>query len=152
MKIMVAYDGTLQSKDALVYGMKKAKEKGGEVVALHVFNGPLFIDYDATPEAETMARAESARFVEEAKTLIREKGQGVKAGLFTGEGNPEEEVIAFAKAQHADVLLCPPRYKSIIKIYQRALAKEGRKAAVSDLSGEAEKLNLAVLSVPQQTM
>ncbi len=38
MKIMVAYDGTLQAKEALVYGMDKAREKGGEVVALHVFN------------------------------------------------------------------------------------------------------------------
>ena len=44
MKIMVAYDGTLQGKDALVYGMQKAREKGGEVVALHVFNSPLFAD------------------------------------------------------------------------------------------------------------
>ena len=32
MKIMVAYDGTLQAKEALVYGMDKAREKGGEVV------------------------------------------------------------------------------------------------------------------------
>src|SRR3990170_623102 len=124
MKIMVAYDGTLQSKDALVYGMKKAQEKGGEVAALHVFNGPLFIDYDATPDAEARARAESARFVEEAKTLIREKGRGIKASLFTGEGNPEEEVIAFAKAEHADVLLCPPRYKSIIRKHRQTLSKE----------------------------
>lgn|SRR5574341_717467 len=140
MKIMVAYDGTLQAKEALVYGMEKAREKGGEVVALHVFNSPLFVDYDAVPDAESIARAESARFVEEAKAIIREKGRGVKAGLFTGEGNPEEETIAFAKAEHADVLLCPPRYRSIIRKYKKALAG-------SELAADAAKHNLTALAV-----
>jgi nucleotide-binding universal stress UspA family protein len=140
MKIMVVYDGTLQAKEALVYGMEKAREKGGEVVALHVFNSPLFVDYDAVPDAENIARAESTRFVEEAKTIIREKGKGIKTSLFFGEGNPEEEVIAFAKAEHADVLLCPPRYKSIIRKYKKALAG-------SELAVEAAKHNLTALAV-----
>ena len=143
MKIMVAYDGTLQGKDALVYGMEKAREKGGEVVALHVFNSRMFVDYDATPNAVTVARAESARFVEEAKSLIRSKGQGVKASLFSTEGNPEEEMIAFAKAEHADILLCPPKFKTIIRKYQKAIAE-------SELVSGAEKLDLAALSVPSR--
>ena len=109
MKIMVAYDGTLQAKEALVYGMEKAREKGGEVVALHVFNSKMFIDYDAHVDAEAMARQESARFVEEAKSLIREKGNGVRTSLFTTEGNPTEEVISFAKEKKVDLLLCPPQ-------------------------------------------
>jgi nucleotide-binding universal stress UspA family protein len=145
MKIMVAYDGTLQAKDALVYGMEKAREKGGEVVAFHVFNSPLFIDYDATPGAESLARAESDRLVEEAKTIIREKGKGVKTSLFTGEGNPDEEVIAFAREEHADILLCPPRYTSIIRKYRKALG-------ASDLVRGAEELDLAVLTVPVKTV
>ena len=31
MKVLVAYDGTLQSKDALRYGLEKAREKGGDL-------------------------------------------------------------------------------------------------------------------------
>ncbi len=143
MKIMVAYDGTLQAKDALVYGMDKAREKGGEVVAFHVFNSRLFIDYDATPNAEALARAESDRFVEEAKAIIRDKGKGVKTSLFTGEGNPDEEIIAFAREEHADILLCPPRYTSIIRKYQTALG-------ASDLVRGAEELDLAVVTVPEK--
>ncbi len=139
MKIMVAYDGTLQSKEALVYGMEKAREKGGEVVALHVFNSGMFIDYDAHIDAEAMARLESKRSVEEAKALIREKGDGVRASLFTAEGDPEEEVVSFAKERKVDVLLCPPRFKSIIKKYRKALG-------ASELSREAGALNLAALS------
>lgn len=138
MKIMVAYDGTLQAKEALVYGMEKAREKGGEVLALHVFNSPLFMDYDVL-DAEATARREAAQIVEEAKALIREKGKGVRAGLFTTEGNPEEEVIAFAKARNAEVLLCPPSFKQIRKKYRKA-------AAAPELTGEAEKMDLAVLT------
>ena len=139
MKIMVAYDGTLQAKEALVYGMEKAREKGGEVVALHVFNNRMFIDYDANVDAEAMARLESARFIEEAKSLIREKGAGVRTSLFTTDGNPEEEVVSFAKEKNVDVLLCPSKFKTIINKYKKALGE-------SELSSEAAKMNLAVLS------
>lgn len=123
MKIMVAYDGTLQAKEALAYGMSKAREKGGEVMALHVFNSNMFVDYDAHLDAEAMARNESRQLVDEARALIREKGAGVRAGLFTTEGDPEEEIISFAKEKQADLLLCPPRFKGIIKKYRRALAE-----------------------------
>jgi len=139
MKIMVAYDGTLQAKEALAYGIEKARAKGGEVVALHVFNSPLFVDYDATVNAQGAARAEAAKFVEEAKAIIREKGKGVKASLFTSEGNPEEEVISFAKAEQVDVLLCPPKFKTIIGKYQKTLAG-------TELAGETAKMNVAALS------
>jgi nucleotide-binding universal stress UspA family protein len=122
MKIMVAYDGTLQSKEALAYGMDKAREKGGEVVALHVFNSNMFVDYDAHLDAEAMARGEARQLVDEARALIREKGEGIRAGLFTTEGNPEEEIINFAKEKRVDVLLCPPRFKGIIRKYRRAVS------------------------------
>src|SRR5512141_936886 len=140
MKIMVAYDGTLQAKEALVYGIEKAKQKGGEVVALHVFNSPMFVDYDATPDAENIARREAAGFVNEAKAIIREKGAGVKVSLFSTEGNPDQEVIGFAKTEKVDVLLCPPKYKHIISTYRRAVGE-------MDLAGEAEKLNVAAVTV-----
>jgi len=139
MKIMVAYDGTLQAKEALVYGMDKAREKGGEVVALHVFNNGMFVDYDASVDAENLAKAESKRFIEEARTIIREKGVGVKASLYSTEGNPTEEVISFAKAEKVDVLLCPPKFTKIINKYRQALG-------ASDMAGEAAKLHVAALS------
>ena len=143
MKIMVAYDGTLQAKDALVYGMQKARQKNGEVVALHVFNSQLFMDYDATPDAEVLARKEAARYIDEAKRLINEKGAGVKASLYSTDGNPEEEVIGFARAQNVDVLLCPPRFKGIVNKYRKALAE-------SELAGEAATRNFSAVAVAQK--
>ena len=139
MKIMVAYDGTLQAKEALVYGMGKAREKGGEVVALHVFNNSMFIDYDATVDARGIAKAEAEQFINEAKVIIREKGKGVKASFYSTEGNPTEEVIRFAKEEKVDVLLCPPKFTKIINKYQRALGE-------SELTSEAAKLHVAAFS------
>jgi len=139
MKIMVAYDGTLQAKEALIYGMEKAREKGGEMVALHVFNNGMFIDYDATIDAQGIAKAESEQFINDAKTIIREKGKGVRASLYSAEGNPTEEMISFAKSEKVDVLLCPPKFRKIVNKYQRALAE-------SELTSEAAALNVTALS------
>jgi nucleotide-binding universal stress UspA family protein len=77
--------------------------------------------------------------MEEAKEIIREKAKGVKASLYSGEGNPEEEVISFARAEQVDVLLCPPKFKTIIGKYQKALAG-------SEFAGETAKMNVAALS------
>lgn len=143
MKIMVAYDGTVQAKEALVYGLSKARQKNGEVVALYVFNSPLFMDYDAVPGAEALARAEAARFIAEAKTIIGEKGTGIRTSMYSTEGNPEQEVIDFAKTQKVDVLLCPPKYRGIVNKYRKALA-------ASELAGEAATMNLSAVSVLKQ--
>ena len=139
MKIMVAYDGTLQAKEALVYGMDKAREKGGEVVALHVFNNNMFIDYDATIGARDIAKDEAEKFISEAKAIIREKSKGVKASLYSTEGNPTDEMISFAKSEQVDIMLCPPKFTKIINKYQRALAG-------SELTSEAATLNVTALS------
>lgn len=151
MKILVAYDGTLQSKEALVYGIEKAKEKNGELTVLHVFNTGMFIDYDATPNAEAMARAESSLFVEQARSIIREKGKGLKTSLVLGEGNPEEEVISYAKAENVDIILCPPKYKNIIRKYKKILSREARETSESELFDTAKNLKLSVLSVPTRS-
>ncbi len=143
MKIMVAYDGTLQAKEALEYGIEKAREKGGEVVALHVFNREMFIDYDAHVDAEAIAGREAARMVEEAKSLIREKGRNVKTSLFTAEGNPAEEVMRFARERNVDVLLCPPKFKAIVEKYRKILGAAER-------AGGTAMLNFAAMSAKSQ--
>jgi len=115
MKVLVAYDGTLHAKVALRYGLEKVRESGGELVALHVFNSDLFIDYDAIPEAEEIARRESLRYIEELEGIIRDEGDGVKARIIVEDGNPEKEILSYAKAENVDILLCPARYKSLVK-------------------------------------
>lgn len=49
MRILVAYDGSLNSRVALKYGLEKTKEKGARLIALHVFDSRMFIDYWSAP-------------------------------------------------------------------------------------------------------
>lgn len=115
MKALVAYDGSLNSKTALRYGLEKVRENGDELIVIHVFNRNLFIDYDAIPRAEEIARRESSRYIEEAEKIIKEEGKGVKASIIVDEGDPEKETIEYAKAEDVDIIFSPPRYKSIVK-------------------------------------
>ncbi|HEX8949149.1 MAG TPA: universal stress protein [Dissulfurispiraceae bacterium] len=148
MKVLVAYDGTLQSKEALKYGLDKVKENGGELVALHVFKSNMFVDYDSIPGAEDIARGEAARFVAEAEQLIRKEGRGVRAKVLAEDGNPAEEIINYAMAKNIDVLLCPPRYRSIIDRIKRTLKEEGRDINESRILDDRSKVKMSVVSVP----
>ena len=145
MKVLVAYDGTLQAKDALKYGVQKVKEDGGEVVALYVFNSNMFVDYDVFG-AEEAGRAESMRFVAEAKKILGESGKGISARVIYAEGNPDEETINYARENNVDLLLCPPRYKAIIKNFKKLLDERGKKVSEDTILDETEKPKMAVVS------
>lgn len=113
MKILIAYDGTVHAKTALKYGLKKAGDEQGELMVLQVFDSSLFVDYDAGPKAEAMARAEAARHFEEAKKLIVETGLGVPVRMVSEEGNAEEIALQYAERENTDMVIAPPRFKSL---------------------------------------
>jgi len=115
MKILVSYDGSINSQTALKYGLRKVGETGGSLSAIHVFNSNMFIDYGAGPNAEEMARKESSGYVADAKRIIAEAGPEIDARLFTAEGNPTEEITKFARSEMADLIIVPPRHKAVVK-------------------------------------
>jgi nucleotide-binding universal stress UspA family protein len=115
VKILTLYDGTLHAKSALQYGIKSVREKGGELVVLHVFQSSLFVDYDAGPGALELASAESRQHRRDAENIIQKEGTDVKVRILTEEGDPEREILDVAATEHADLILAPPRYKSIVK-------------------------------------
>jgi nucleotide-binding universal stress UspA family protein len=145
MKVLVAYDGTLQAKDALKYGVEKVKENGGEVVALNVFNNSMFADYDVFG-AEEAGRRESMRFAAEAKKILSETAEGLRTRVIFAEGNPEEETISYARENNVDLLLCPPRYKAIIRGFKKLLDERGRKSKEDTLFDAADKPRLLAVS------
>jgi nucleotide-binding universal stress UspA family protein len=116
MKILTVYDGTLQSKTALQYGLRKAKEKTGELIVLQVFPSGQFIDYGAGPRAEEIARAEAARHRRDAETIINEAGgDKLSVRVLSEEGDAVEEALRVSAAENVDLLLATPRYKAIAK-------------------------------------
>jgi len=145
MKVLVAYDGTLQAKDALKYGVEKVKASGGEIVALNVFNSNMYMDYDVFG-AEEAGRTESMRFAAEAKQILAETGKGITARVIFAEGNPEEETINYARENNVDLLLCTPRYKSIIRNFKKLLDEQGKKAQEDTIFDAADKPRLSAVS------
>lgn len=115
MKILTAYDGTVHAKTALRYGLKKAGEKKGEVVLLQIFDRSAFIDYDAGPKAEEMARSEAAQQLEEARKIAGDALSSQLAGfrIISDEGDPEQVIKQHAELERPDLVLVPPRYKKV---------------------------------------
>ncbi len=113
MKVLVAYDGTLDSKAALTYGIQKIRDHGGELIAFHVFQSHLFIDYDAGPKAEAIAQLEAMRHVAEARKLLRESGRGIRASLVLAEGNVLDEIIAYSKEEDVDLIVATPALETL---------------------------------------
>lgn len=146
MKVLVAYDGTLQSKEALRYGMEKVREKGGELVALNVFDNNIFIGYDSDPRAQELARIENMRYVDEAKRIMSEEGKGLRAAMFVEDGDPEEAIISFAREANVDILLCPPRFKALIRKYKKVLNEEGKRLVEDAVRDETNRVRMAVVS------
>lgn len=115
MKMLIAYDGTLNSKTALEYGLTKLRESGGTAVVLYVFHAQMFVDYGAGPNAEAAARGEANRHIEGARRIIKEKGAGLSVKVEEREGMPEDEITDRAGEAAFDVILVPPKYKSVAK-------------------------------------
>lgn len=115
MKIMTVYDGTAYGMTALRYAVTKARDKGAELTAVHVFDRDMFVVYDAVPRVEEVARNEASRHLAEAEEVLRAEAQGIKVTLIEVEGNPEREIVKLAKEEGADLVFVPPRYRSVRK-------------------------------------
>jgi hypothetical protein len=114
MKILTIYDGTIQARTALQYGLRKAGEKKAELIVLQVFQSSLFVDYDAGPRAEEIARAEAARHRREAEAIIS-AARSVLVRFVSEDGETVDTAARIAANEQVDLILCSPRYKSLAK-------------------------------------
>ncbi len=112
MKILVAYDGTLNAKKALLYGINKVQKEGGELTVLQVFDRALFVDYDAGPGAEQIARREAAHQLDEGRRLVAENGIS-QVRFIARDGQAAEVIAEQTAADGPDLVVVPPRYRSV---------------------------------------
>ncbi len=115
MNILVVYDGTLHAKKALLYGLKKIQEAGGEMTVLQVFDPRPFIDYDAGPRAEEMARKEAAQSLAEARQIVSEQAARIAVRFISDEGDAAQKVLEYAEAERPGLVLASPRYRDLTK-------------------------------------
>lgn len=112
MRILAVYDGTLNSKDVVRYGLFRAKTTGGELHIIHVLNSALITEY-AGFNAEEAARRELSYYLNDAEKIIAEVGKGIRVSFTTMDGIPEEEFVLYAKENKIDLILIPERYAEI---------------------------------------
>jgi len=105
MNILVAYDGTLNAKKAMKYGIQKLLKSGRYMTILQVFDSSLFVDYGAGPRAEEMARSESARQREEAMQIVRDSAGGLSVRFVVEEGNAFAKIADQVSADRPDLVL-----------------------------------------------
>jgi hypothetical protein len=125
MKILVAYDGTLSSKDVLRDGLKRVHDSAGEVIILQVFNRELLQYYDATPQIEEKLRSDYNLAATEAQSIVRQEGNGVRASIVQFDGNPERDVLRYAEESCVDMVLYPKTFTSLVKRHGAALRTHG---------------------------
>jgi len=56
---------------------------------------------------EDVARRDAERYIEEARSLLRQCRDMVKAYIVEVDGNPERETISLAKSENADIIFVP---------------------------------------------
>lgn len=113
MKVLVAYNGSLNSKAAIRHGIRKIRQHGGTLTVLYVFHRSMFIDYDAGPLAEITARDEASRFVDDAEKIIAHKGMGAWSRVVLTEGNPADEIARFVEDEDIGLIFLPQHYASV---------------------------------------
>jgi len=115
MNILVVYDGTVHAKKALLYGLKKVQEAGGEMTVLQIFDPRLFIDYDAGPRAEELARMEASQSLAEARQIVSEHAAGIAVRFISDEGDVDQKVLEYAEAERPGLVLASSRYRNLAK-------------------------------------
>ena len=140
MKMLVAYDGTLNSKEALSFGLSKARETGARLAVLSVFDPGPFAWYGAGPGALDVARKQWRAGLDDARAIIRKEGKGIDTSVFSSEGDPEEITLEFAAGEGVDLLLCTERQRSIIKRYTEMTARAEAQEVIS--AGEKARMRL----------
>jgi CheY-like chemotaxis protein len=114
MKILVAYDGTLNAKDVLRYGLYRIKTSGGELKVLHMLDDSSLKDYEEFDCYRTLAD-EAGRRLDEARKIIAESGKASQVELVSCECGLEQELIDCAQEGRFDRILVPQKFAGIAR-------------------------------------
>lgn len=107
-KILVAYDGSPHSKEALNWAIDLSLMSQAQIMAVKVFEGnQLFMAAETGGtrflEALEEMRREDARLMEEAAAIGESRGVKVTGEIL--QGNIAAEIIAFATRNHIDLIV-----------------------------------------------
>jgi nucleotide-binding universal stress UspA family protein len=109
LKVLVTHDGSINSKDALKYGIQKVRQNGGGVVTLYIFQ-----DLSGTGGIQsTEGESEGAVRYEDQKKSPLEGGDSVKINILMGKGDPKEEIRHYTVTEKVDLIVTIPAYADL---------------------------------------
>lgn len=104
--IVIATDGSENSKKAIFCGIEIAKLSGSTVYAIHVIDTPSMVSEIWTAGKELiheMMIRDGKKTLSETKKIVEDSGVEVKDVLLSG--HPAEEIIKFAEDNNIDLIV-----------------------------------------------
>lgn len=104
--IVIATDGSENSRKAISCGIKIAKLSGATVYAIHVIDTPSMVSEIWTAGRELIQELmikDGKKILSETKKIIEDSGLEVKDILL--DGHPGEEIIKFAEDNNIDLIV-----------------------------------------------
>lgn len=115
--ILVAYDGSEKSKEAIVVGKKLAElDSDIKLQILTVWDIPeqhVSIYYSNYSEMKELFHQSAVTLKEDAEAMVNELGEQVKGNIV--EGDPAYQIVEFAKNQDIDLIIIGSRGLSGVK-------------------------------------
>jgi nucleotide-binding universal stress UspA family protein len=115
MKVLAAYDGSLDSKAALKYGIQRVREVTGELIALTYF--PSIAMLMTMPVRVPRSARGAMRFVTWMKRGVHTRStgrDGIKARVVFTEGHARTEILSYATKEDVDLIVVPSALDSLI--------------------------------------
>ncbi len=114
MRILAAYDGTLNAKDVLRYGLYRIRKSGGELKVLHMLDSEILKDFEEF-EACASLMNEAARNLEEARKIVDESGKGRQVEFISCKCGLAHELMSYAEEGRFDLILVPQKFAGVAR-------------------------------------
>ncbi|MGE5237617.1 MAG: universal stress protein [Chloroflexota bacterium] len=111
MKYVVVYDGMPDSKEALRYGLRRARVSAGELRVLCLYDPDAGVDYHEGRDAEALR--ESCRNIDDACQIIEEIGKDLDVRVVPFDEDVIEAAARHGEGEKTDAVIVCPRYRSI---------------------------------------
>jgi nucleotide-binding universal stress UspA family protein len=106
MKVLVAYDGSKQSKKALDKAAELAEKYGGVLLLLTVTEPVCPVGYTSESDCEKMEQilsAETEALLESIRKELEKKA--IKVKTLVKKGNPADEIVKLADREDVDLVV-----------------------------------------------
>lgn len=112
-KMVIAFDGSEQSREAFHFGLDMALKYSASVTVLAIIRLP-----EPPVSVEMQAIMDKAKEYFETEFLrLKEEisGKGIACGFEIRTGHPAEQIVAFADENNSDVIVMGHRGKSLLQ-------------------------------------